>query len=143
MSAPLTVTTSIKITLDGEVYDFENKQSLLGVTSVYNQTFPVPITEIGIATVAAEFAAGTFKDFNFIYLENKDTVNFCQIAYKKASGDTAYYQLDAGRSIYFWNNKLNVSESGAAFDAFVDWDSVLAKADTETISLKVFGCQVI
>jgi len=142
MSAPLTVTTSISITLDGQLHSFSNEQSLTAVTSVYNQTVPIDTAEVTIASVAASNSGATFKDINFIYLENKDSVNFCQIGYKKASGDTAYFKLEAGRSIYFWNNQLNVSESGAAFSAFVDWDSVVAKADTAELDLKIFACQV-
>jgi len=140
--ANLIVTTSINITLEGEPHIFENIQTLTGVTDLIDSPIQVPLTEVSIVSVAAENAGATFKDINFIYLENKDTVNFCTIGYKNTGGDTVYFKLLAGRSKYLWTNELEVSESGAAFSAFADWDTVTGQFDTTAGILKVFACQV-
>tara|TARA_R100001244_G_scaffold40790_1_gene36661 strand:+ start:787 stop:1224 length:438 start_codon:yes stop_codon:yes gene_type:complete len=140
----LTVTTSIVLTHEGTVYDFEKSHSLTGITSVSDNTIEdIDTATVSVlATIAAQNGGAIFKDINFIYIENKDTVNFCNIGYKDTGGSTVYFPLDAGRSIYFWNNQLVVSETGAVLGALVDWDTVTAQFDTLAGDLKVFICQV-
>lgn len=139
----LTVSTGIVLTHEGTVYDFTKEHTLTGVTSVFDRIINVDSATVStLATIATENGGSAFKDINFIYIENKDTVNFCNIGYKDTSGSTAYFPLDASRSLYFWNNQLVVSESGAVLGTLVDWDTVTAQFDTLDGNLKVFICQV-
>ncbi len=139
----LTVTTSIVLTHEGTTHDFSHIQTLTGVTNVFDRVLTIDSATVStIATIAAENGGAAFKDINYIYIENKDTVNFCNIGYKDTGGSTVYFPLDAGRSIYFWNNQLVVSETGAVLGTLVDWDTVTGQFDTLDGNLKVFICQV-
>lgn len=141
--ANLIVKTSIELTLNGKVYDYDQTHTVASVTSVFDRVINVDSATVSnLATIAAENGGSAFKDINFIDIENLDTVNSCTIGYKDTSGDTVYFPLDAGRSKKLYNTKLNVSESGAAFSAFTDWDTVTAQFDTDDGNLKVFICQV-
>lgn len=141
--ANLKVTTTVELTLDGITYDYSQSKTLTSVTSVFDRIINVDsATASTLATIAAENGGSAFKDIDFIDIENKDTVNFCTIGYKDTSGKTVYHKLLAGDSIKLWNNEIDVSESGGAFSAYADWDTVTAQFDTLDGNLKVFICQV-
>lgn len=138
----LTVVNSVSLTISGVPHVFSNTQTLTAVTNPYDQIVSVPITEVVILTIAAANAGATFKNINFLYLENKDTVNTCRIRFKDTGLHTFDITLDAGRSLTLWNNKLNVDEDASAWSAFTNWDEVSADFDTLEGELHVFACQV-
>jgi|GEM_PF-3923486 len=131
------------VTIGTKTYSFSNTETLTAVTNVFDQIITVDsVTESIIATVAAENAGATFKDINFVYIENKDTTNTCRIRYKDTGAHTVDFDLDAGRSIVLWNNEINVSATAGAFSAFTSWDTINAQFDTADGELFVFACQV-
>lgn len=130
------------VTIGGELFSFTNTETLTSVTNPYNQIITVDsATESVIATIAAENGGATFKDINFVYLENKDTTNTCRVRFKDTGGHTVDFDLDAGRGVVFWNNQVSVSATAGAFSSFSSWDTINAQFDTADGELKVFVCQ--
>ena len=139
----LTITTKLELPLDGETYLIEHVETVTAVKNAMKQLVQdIPVTEINLITVAAEVAGATFKDVDFVYIENRELVNHCRIRYKTAAGATVDHKLLPGKSITIFSRDLSVSENASSFASYSKWDEVIAAFDTAVGDLMVFAGEV-
>lgn len=93
-----------------------------------------------IVNFSTGVGAGTFIGANVKYFQitNKDSANFVRIRVAKTTGQTFDIKLEAGKIFILGNNKESVSETEAAFVAFVNIDSISAQADTADVDIEYF-----
>lgn len=142
MAADFTVTTTVEGILSGNTYSVTNTATISGVTNVINRTVTIPTSQVDILTIGATVGAGGVTSLNTMLIVNKDSTNFIRVRLEDTGGATSDQKVEAGRAILINNDDLSVSETGAAFAAFSDIDTVAIEADTadcivEFITLEV------
>lgn len=141
----LTVTLSEQIILNNQPINSENQLTIASITQVDKRIVSVPIaSQVTLLNFGTAVAAGTVIRANvkYIRLTNKDAVNFVRIRVTKTSGATFDVKVEAGKSFIMSNAQLSVSESGAAFSAFADADSIAGQADTAAVDVELFVASI-
>ena len=138
---PSTLTVTIAATLDfggSKTYNLAKTVTISNITEADKRIIPVPIASeveiIGIQSAAID--RGAFTDFDCLILINQDDTNFVRLRISENGGDTADFRLDAGEVMFFWNAKIEVNTTEAAFGAFVTPDMISAQADTAEVDLE-------
>jgi hypothetical protein len=138
--ATLSIENKFSVTLDsGTSYAVDLGGTVTNVGEVINRELEVPITEVTLLNIGATVAAGTLTDIKFCVIKNLDDTNFIRVRLEDTSGHTSDHKIAAGDYIVVFNTKLSVSETGAAFSAFSDIDTISAQADTSPCLVAVFA----
>lgn len=139
--AQLSIIKNYTITLDsGEEYKMDANSTVDNVGEVLKRDVKVPTaSEVTLLLVGAAVAAGQLTDVKFFVVQNNNTTNFVRIRIEDTSGDTYDIRLEPKQSMDLFNTKLSVSESGASFSAFADFDTISAQADTADVNVTIFA----
>lgn len=138
------VTLTVALTLGEKTFDISFTKTLSSCTRADRNIVPIPIgvgTDL-IELFAAAIDKGTFTDFDGFFVMNRDNANFVRIRWSENGGDTVDMRLDPGEFMIFWNSKLEVNTTQAAFGAFVDFDTVTMQADTAPVDVEYLAVQI-
>ena len=141
--ADAVVTLGVTLTLGGKTFDITASKTLSSATLADRRIVNVPTSEVDLITLtAAVVGKGQFSAFDGFFIVNRDDTNFVRLRIRQAAGDTADVRLDAGDFMCFWNSKLEVNTTAAAFGAFVDWDTVAVQANTAAVDLEYLAIAI-
>jgi hypothetical protein len=136
----LVITKNYSITLDsGESYEMEANTVVDNVGESLKRDVKVSTTEATILLIGAATAAGQLTGVKFFVVQNNDSTNFAIIRYEDTGGHTVDLKLEPGASMDLFNDKVSVDETGGAFSAFSDIDTISATADTSDVVLTLFA----
>ena len=136
----LTVTITESVTLGGSDRGSSNTLTIADVTEVDNRIVNVGTSETDIIGFGSANGQGSFvrTDVKYIRLTNLDDTNYRTLGMSKTGSDTFYIKLEAGKSIMFGNDDLEIDASGGASSAFVEADNISAKANGSACDLEYF-----
>lgn len=139
-AADLTVTITESVTLAGSDRGSAHKLTISDVTEVDSRIINVGTSETDIIGFGSANGQGSFvrTDVKYIRLTNKDDTNYITLGMSKSGADTFYIKLEAGKSVMFGNDDLEVDASGGASSAFVEADNISAKANGAACDLEYF-----
>ena len=132
------VTFTVETLASGDATDPDK----LSVSYTNTNTQAVKSGGISVGTGAFEDVIGAFNETTGAYLiENTDATNFITLKVFETGGDTTYLKLPAG-AFYFQNGtQMQIETTGGAFSAFVNVDSIHAKADSAACVVRSFKVQ--
>jgi len=141
----LDVTISTAINLNGQPINSENKLSIPSITAIDKRIVNVPsATQVTLVTFGTTVGAGQLITGNvkFIQITNKDSTNFVRVRVTRTSLATFDVQIPAGGYYIAMNPQESVSETGAAFSAFVNAYNISAQADTSPCDVEFFAASI-
>jgi hypothetical protein len=149
-NAELTITVSEDIKLNGQQVGSKTIQTISGINEASRRIFSVPTYETEILALSSSAGAGTYTttDLQYIRLSNLDDTNFVRISFVSASVDTPAtsnrydMKLPAKRTAIFTSPSISGSAGGDSFNAFVDFQSMKAIADTDTVDIELFVASI-
>ncbi len=137
------ITQTVALSLAGEDFNLTATRTLSAVTAADRRIIPVPTSEVDVVTLtSAAVGKGQFESFDFFMIVNRDDTNFVRLRVREAGGDTSDFRLDPLEWMIFWNSKMEVNTTAAAFGAFIDWDTIAAQADTATVDLEYIALEI-
>ena len=138
--ALLTIQKNYSITLDsGREAKLDASTSVDNVGEIISREAKVPFgSEVTLVLIGAAIAAGQMTDVKFCIIQNLDTTNFVRLRLEDTGGHTMDVKLLPKQCFDVYNTKISVSETGAAFSAFSDIDTVSAQADTGDVNVAIF-----
>lgn len=143
VAADAVITTTGALTLGGKTFDFTFSKTLSSCTQAIKEIINVPTSEVDIFGLSAAVVdKGTFLDFNFFGIMNRDDTNFARLRWLETGGDTVDFKLEAGDSMFLWNKNVEVNVTGAAFGAFVSLDTVAIQADTAAVDVEFVAYKI-
>jgi len=139
-AADLTVTITESVTLAGSDRGSTATLTISDVTEVDSRIVNVGTVETDIIGFGSANGQGSFVrgDVKYIRITNKDDTNYVTLGMSKTGADTFFIKLEAGKSIMFGNDDLEVDASGGASSAFVEADNISAKANGAAVDLEYF-----
>lgn len=143
LAADAVIKTTGTLTLGGKSFDFEFSKTLSSCTQAFKEIIEIPTSEVDIfGLTSAVVDKGTFLDFNFFAIMNRDDTNFVRLRWLQSAGDTVDFKLEAGDSMILWNEDIEVNVTGAAFAAFVSLDTVAVQADTAPVDIELVAYKI-
>ena len=148
MSTTITPGTAVikhtmTLELGGKNFDVEFTKIINSVLAADKRIVTVPISEIDLITLtSAAVGKGQFQSFNHFAIMNRDNANFVRFRIREEGGDTVDFQLDPGEWMLLWNSRIETNITGAAFTAFVTWDTIAVQADTSAVDLEIVAVAV-
>lgn len=138
-AADLTITITESVTLGGADRGSTHTQTISDVTEFTNRIVNVGTTETDIIGFGSANGQGTYirTDVKYIRITNKDDTNYCTIGMQDTGADTFYVKLEAGQSVIFNNDDLEVDAAGGASSAFGEADNISAKANGAAVDLEI------
>lgn len=138
-AADLTITITESVTLGGADRGSSHIQTISDVTEFTNRIVNVGTTETDIIGFGSANGQGTYirTDVKYIRITNKDDTNYCTIGMQDTGSDTFYVKLEAGQSVIFNNDDLEVDAAGGASSAFSEADNISAKANGAAVDLEI------
>jgi len=138
--ATLTVTITEAITLGGSDRGSTHTRTVASVATVDPRIMNVGTAEVDILGFGSATGQGQYvrTDLRYLRVTNKDDTNFVTLGVSKTGADTAFFKLGAGQTFMMSNDELEVDATGSASSAFVEIDSISAKADTAACDLEIF-----
>jgi hypothetical protein len=138
--ATLTVTITESVTLNGSDRGSTATLTIANVAETDNRIVNVGTAEVDVIGFAAANAQGAFvrTDVKYIRLTNLDDTNYVTLGVSKTGADTAFFKLEAGKSMIFGNDDIEVDASGGASSAFVEADNISAKANGAACDVEYF-----
>lgn len=141
--ATLQVTKQFNVTLDsGKAVSLDAGTTVENVGEVFSrEAMKIPTSEVTVLLIGAAVAAGQLKDIKLLVIQNLDTVNYVTVSLKTTGGSTVYHVILPGKSLDIYDKRVDASESGAAFDAFTDIDTISAQANTADVSISILAAE--
>ena len=128
-SAPLKVTITESISLNGSQQGAVNTKIISGIGEVSKRIVTITTTESTIATFSAAVAsAGHYvaADAKYIRFTNLDDTNFLTLTFRNQDNDEMAIKVDAGNS-FMWNG----DNSGGLVDVFNATQDADVASDTD------------
>ena len=152
-AAPMRVTVSESIKLNGKDQGSVNSISIPSVATISKRIIDVTTTEAVIATFSAAVAAGNYIAADVMYLRftNLDDTNFVTLTFRNQDNDEVALKLDAGQSFMFSGDNSNgmtavfnaTQDADAASDtAFGSLTNIQADANSDSCDLEMFIASV-
>jgi len=139
-SATLSITKQFSITVGDDEYKMDAGSTVTAIGNAVKRQVTVPTaSEVELLKIGASVAAGTLTDAKFCIIYNVDDTNTCRVRVEDTSGHTADFKLESGQAFDLYNTKINVSETGAAFASYSDWDTISAQFDVADGELIIFA----
>ncbi len=137
------ITQSVVLSLAGEDFNLTATRTISLVTAADRRIIPVPTSEVDVVTLtSAAVGKGQFESFDFFMIVNRDDTNFVRLRVRQVAGDTVDFRLDPGEWMCFWNDRIEVNTTAAAFGAFVGWDTIAVQADTASVDLEYLAVAI-
>ena len=140
-AATLNIFIQEEITLNGVKQGAKVQHTIPQVKQVDERVLTVPTHEVNVLLLSSSAGAGTYATQNFKYarLTNLDDTNFLRVTLLSgSSGSVLTQKLPPKRSMIFTSTSISGSSAGVSFDAFSDFTTVKAKADSSAIDLGIF-----
>lgn len=139
-AAPLTVTVTESVTLNGVDQGGTHTLTISDVTEVDRRIINVGTSEVDIIGFASANAQGAFvrTDVKYIRLTNLDDTNYITLGVSETGGDTFFVKLEPGKSFMLGNDDIEANTAGSASSAFVEADNISAKANGSACDLEYF-----
>ena len=136
--AALTVTITETITLGSDNRGSSHVQTVADVTEYTNRIINVGTAETDIVGFAAANGQGAYvrTDVAYMRFTNLDDTNYITIGVSKTGADTAFFKLEAGQTFIVNNDDIETDATGSASSAFVEADSVSAKANGAAVDME-------
>ena len=101
--APLKVTISESISLNGTQQGGINTTTILSIAEISKRIVAVPTSEVQLIAFSTAIAAGTFieSDVRYIRITNKDDSNFVYLVFKNEYNNECCMKLDKGQSFIY------------------------------------------
>ena len=152
-AAPLTVTITEAVSLNGYDQGSTNTLTVADVTEISKRIVTVTTSEATVATFSSAIAAGNYIAANVRYISftNKDDTNFITLTLRNQDNDEFAVKLDYGQSFMLTGD--NTNGMAAIFNATEDADAassanfgsltnIQADADTGSCDLEMFIASV-
>ena len=148
-AAPMRVTVSESIKLNGKDQGSVNSISIPSVATISKRIIDVTTTEAVIATFSAAVGAGNYIAADVMYMRftNLDDTNFITLTFRNQDNDEVAIKVDAGKSFIWAGDNANgmtavmnaTQDADAASSAnFGSLTNVQADADTASCDLEIF-----
>lgn len=140
-AATLNIFIQEEITLNGVKQGAKVQHTIPQVKQVDERVLTVPTHEVNVLLLSSSAGAGTYATQNFKYarLTNLDDTNFLRVTLLSGSaGSVLTQKLPPKRSMIFTSTSISGSSAGVSFDAFSDFTTVKAKADSSAVDLGIF-----
>ena len=125
-----------------QIADVSESVTVSANTEGYSNTINVGIAAEVTLLDSQNIETGGALDFDGVFIINKDDTNFVRIRLADTGAHTVDFQLDAGRFMFFWNRSINVSTTEAAFGAFTSIDTIVGRADTLAVDVKIVAFRI-
>jgi len=156
--ANLTVTLQEQIKLpNNNIESTSNVKVISGVNQIVRRVDTISTLFSGSGVEILKFVdsesqqtAGSFvkSDVKYIRISNLDSTNKSFIYLLKINDESVLFELEAGKTLMFGNAEFNASGIGdyvvegyvdeMYYSAFINFDTIKAKADTADIQLEYF-----
>ena len=142
----LTVVLREEVKINNQDFGNRNEIKIKGVADVSQRIVSVPIADTTtLLQLSGSVGPGTFGIDSVKYgrVTNLDNSNWVRLSFVSSSSTPEDFnrydvRLDAGQSFIFSNAKISGSAAGSAFDSYVDFTSLKAKANSEAVDLELF-----
>lgn len=139
----LTSTVQVSLTLGSTEYNLSSAASVVDVSAAVNQVVSVPFaTEIEIFKVGATPGPGQLTNIDYIAIMNRNATNSCRIRIAKSGAETVDFKILPGDTKLLYTKDISVSETGVAFAAYVDIDTISARFDIADGELEYIAGQI-
>jgi hypothetical protein len=139
-TATATQKASLEINLNGTTYKIETSKNITSMSKAYSDVVIAPSGSfVSVMAVSATAGPGTFATIGSAIIVNDDPTNAAVIELTKATADTVYVQLDAGKAVLINNIKIQANADASAFSAFTDITAVKAKGVTGNVPLRILA----
>lgn len=137
-AADLTISITESITLGGSDRGSTHTQTVSDCTEYTNRILDVGTSETDIVGFGSANGQGSYvrTDVAYMRFSNLDDTNYITFGIQKTGADTVYFKLEAGQSIIVNNDDLEVDAAGGASSAFVEADSISAKANGAAVNME-------
>ena len=140
-AATLSIFIQEEITLNGVKQGAKVQHTIPQIKQVDERVLTIPTHEVDVLILSSSAGAGTYATNNFKYarITNFDDTNFLRVSFVSgSSGSILTQKLPPKRSMIFTSTSISGSSAGVSFDAFSDFTSVKAKADSSACDLGIF-----
>jgi hypothetical protein len=136
----LTVTVNEDVKLNGYQVGSKIVQKIAGINEASRRIMTVPTFETEILALSGTAGKGTYmtSKMQYIRVSNLDDTNFVRLSFVSGSLNRYDMKVPAKRTAIFTSPSISGSMAGASFNAFVDFDSMKATADTATVDIELF-----
>lgn len=136
--ATLTISISESVTLGGSDRGSTHTQTIASVTEYTNRIVNIGTAETDIVGFGSANGQGSYvrTDVKYMRFSNLDDTNYVTFGISKTGADTVFFKLEAGQSLIVNNDDLEVDAAGGASGAFVEADSISAKANGAAVDLE-------
>ena len=144
-NATLTTTVEEFIVLNGKQYGGKNEVKISGINEIDTRIVTIPAsTESGLMSFVSgsqSLSAGTYRNENvkYIRITNLDDTNYCAVRVLNTDGDTFEIQLDAGKSFFLGNTRLNTP----SIEDYVDPEDYVAFGYVDALNSEDIDAQEI
>lgn len=141
--ATLTITVNEDVKLNGYQVGSKVVQNIGGINEASRRVMSVSTTETAVLTLSSSVAAGGYITGNIQYIRvsNLDDTNFVRLTFLSGSGGSSNrydMKLPARRTAIFTSPSVSGSNVGSSFDAFSNFDTMKATADTAAVDIELF-----
>ena len=139
-ASTLTVTVKENITLNGVKHEYKQEQAITSVNMIAQRIVRVPTSLKTILSFSTAIAAGTYVagDIKYIRVTNLDDTNYITLGLMDTDADTAYFKIEKGETMVFYNTSLDVKTDGAVVGTLSTIDTINAIADTAAVDIEIF-----
>lgn len=139
-NATLTVTVNEDVKLNGNQVGSKVVQKITNVNEASRRIMTIPASETSILTLSSSAAPGGYVTANLQYIRitNLDDTNFVRLTFASGSLNKFDMKLPANRSAIFTSPSISGSAGGAGFNAFSNFDTLKATADTAAVDIELF-----
>ena len=140
-ASTLKVTVKEEITLNGNKYNDSQEKQISNINMINKRIVRTNGTNVTtLLTFGAAPAAGTHiaGDVKYIRVTNLDNTNFVTLGIKDDGAKTAYFKLENGQTMVFYNTSLDTNINAAVVAAFSTIDTMQAQADQAAVDIEIF-----
>lgn len=136
--ATLTITHTESILLGGSDRGSTHTQTVASVAEYTNRIVNIGTADTAIVGFGSANGQGSYvrTDVKYMRFSNLDDTNYITIGVSKTGADTAYFKLEAGQTFIVNNDELEVDASGGVSSAFVEADTIGAKANGAAVDIE-------
>jgi len=142
-NANLVITVNEDVKLNGHQVGSKIVQTIGSINEASRRIMSVPTSETTVLTLSSSIAAGGYvtNNIQYIRVSNLDDTNFVRLTFLSGSGGSSNrydVKLPAKRTAIFTSPSVSGSNIGSTFDAFSNFDTMKATADTAVVDVELF-----
>jgi len=139
-NATMTVIFQEEVELNSTKYGGRTQFKIGQINEVSQRIVNVPTSQTTILQLSASVGPGTYVTSNtkYVRLTNLDNENWVRLTFVSGSANQYDVRLDPRKSYVFTNSKISGSAAGATFNAFSDFDTLKAVANSAAVDVEMF-----